>query len=161
GDPRAHRREAGQDEAAVLHERGRAVDVALGHHGVEEADVIDTAADVRHQVADILAALAVRLPAPRALHARARNALEQFDLAGGVELLAIALDELRLVVEGIDLAGGTGHEELHHALGPGRMVQAAVELRIGGGGREQPVAAEELRKGEGAEAVAGLPEKIA
>ena len=54
----------------------------------------------------------------------ARRALEQFDFAARIELLAVAFDEFGLVVEGIDLASRTRHEELHDALGPGHMVNA-------------------------------------
>ena len=52
------------------------------------------------------------------------TALEQFHLAARIELLAVALDQLGLVIEGVALAGRAGHEELHHAFGFGGMMQA-------------------------------------
>ena len=48
-DPRAHAGEARQHEAGVLHERRRAVDVRLRDHRVDEGDVVDARAEVRHQ----------------------------------------------------------------------------------------------------------------
>ena len=95
---------------------------------MDERHVIDTGRQVGHQAADVLAARAVLLPCPGALHDRPRRALEQLDLAAGVELLAVPLDQLRLVIEGIDLAGRPRHEQLDDPLGLGPAVQAAVEV---------------------------------
>ena len=79
---------------------------------------------------------------------------KQLDFAAGIELLAVALDQLRLVVEGVALAGGAGHEELHDALGFRRMMQA--NGCIG----EQSRFAQQLGEGDSAETAAVLPEKI-
>ncbi len=70
-DPRTHAGEARQDEAGGLHERGRAVDVGLGDHRVQEGHVVHAFGQVRQQAAHPLAALAVSLPVPRRLHAGA------------------------------------------------------------------------------------------
>src|SRR5262249_14007182 len=91
-------------------------------------------------------------------------ALEQLDAAAGVELLAVTADQLRLVVEGIDLAGGAGHEQLHDAPGPGAVVQAAIEVRARRGPRpvrEQALPAEQMGQGDAAEPAPGSPEESA
>ena len=94
------------------------------------------------------------------MHAPGR-ALEQLDLAAGVELLAVPLDQRRLVVERVALAGRAGHEQLHDPLGPGPVMQAAVRGRRAAGGRggEQPLAPEQVRQGDAAQTAAGVPEK--
>src|SRR5262249_53916842 len=56
----------------------------------------------------------------------------------------------RLVVEGVALAGGAAHEELHDALRRGAVVQPAVLL----------VGQQHRRQGDAAEAAAGSPEKL-
>ena len=81
-------------------------------------------------------------------------------LPPGSNFWPLPLDQLRLVVERVDLAGGAGHEELDDALGLGRVVQAAVEvgprLRRRAGRR-----AEQVRQRDAAQAAAGLPEELA
>src|SRR5262249_28818644 len=69
-----------------------------------------------------------------------------------------------LVVEGIDLAGGAGHEQLHDAPGAGAVVQATVEVGARRGPwavGEQALAAEQVGQGDAAQAPAGLPEERA
>ena len=121
----------GQHEAGVLHEGRRAVHVRLGDHRRQERDVVDAGRQVRHEIADPAAALAVLPPFPGAGHHRAGLALEQLDLAARIELLAVPLDQRRLVVERVALAGRARHEELNDALGPGAVMQPAVELGPG------------------------------
>ena len=92
GHPRPHAGKARQHEAGVLHERGRAVDVRLRDHRMDERDVVDARGQVRHQVAHPFAALAVLLPVPRALHARRPGSLwNSSTLSPGIELLAVRL----------------------------------------------------------------------
>src|SRR5206468_976946 len=113
------------------------------------------------QVADPLAALAVPPPAPRALHDRAGRTLEQFDAAARVELLAVAPDQQRFVVEGVALAGGAGHEQLHDALRPGAVMQAAAQFgaRLRRLLTEQAVLDEQVRQRDATQAAAALPQE--
>src|SRR5262249_15880490 len=107
-----------------------------------------------------LAALAALPPLPRALHDGSGGRLEQLDLAARIERLAVLLEEHRLVVEQVALAGGAGHEQLHDALRFGLVVQAGVEvLDEGGRGGEGALVAEQPRQGDAAEAAAGVPEE--
>ena len=62
--PRAQRRAAALQLAGVHHQHGRAVDRRLGGHRVQERDVVDALAEVREQVADPFAALAVLVELP-------------------------------------------------------------------------------------------------
>src|SRR3954452_1891856 len=104
------------------------------------------------------------LPRPRAFQTGPRRALEQLDLAAGVERLAVTPDQLRLVIKGVHLAGSTGHEQLDDAPGPGPVVQTAVEVGLAQaerGASEQTVAAQEVRQGDTAQAAPRLPEETA
>src|SRR6516225_7682148 len=93
---------------------------------MNERHIVHTGTEVRDEIAHPFSALAVLFPVPGTFHQRAWVALEQFHFAAGVELLAGAFDELRLVIKRVALAGGAGHEELHDTFGAGGMVQAAV-----------------------------------
>ena len=86
---------------------------------MNERNVVRARADVRHEVADPFATLAVLLPAPGAGHAIAWIALKQLDLLARIEGLAVAANELGLVIEGIDLADNAGTEDLQHTPGLG------------------------------------------
>ena len=55
--------------------------------------------------------------------------LKQLDLLAGIPFLAVLPTEERLVVERVDVAGAARHEELHHALGLGRMMQQLAAPR--------------------------------
>src|SRR5215831_7061705 len=90
--------------------------------------VVHTATEVRREIAHPFATLTVLLPAPGTLHASSGFALEQFDFLARVERLAVAFDEIGLVVEQVALTGGAGHEQLHDAFGLGLVMEAAVEL---------------------------------
>ena len=150
-DPRTQTGAAGQDLAGVHLEHGRAVDRRVGRHRVQEGDVVDAGGQVREQVADVLAGLAVLLELPLrpddpALVLLAASA-ERLD----GDRLAVELVELGLVVEGVDLAGTAVHEEEDDALGPGRQHRLLGGQRVGerarlapiGGGSEVAVLAEE------------------
>jgi hypothetical protein len=91
---------------------------------MDEGHVIDTFGEMREQATDPFAAFAMLLPIPGALHDGAGIALKEFDFAAGIELLAVTLDEFGFVIKRVALAGGTGHEELHDALGLGGMMHA-------------------------------------
>src|SRR5262249_23967655 len=74
-----------------------------------------------------------------------------------IGLLPVALDEFRLVIEEIDVAGGPGHEELHDALG--------LRLEVRKSARWFALATRPARQHAGqrdaTQAATGLPEKLA
>jgi hypothetical protein len=96
--------------------------VRLRDHRVDERQVVHARADVRHQFAHPLAALAARLPVPGRFQHRAGIALEQFDFTARIKLLSVPRDELRLVIKRVALARCAGHEELHDAFRLGTMM---------------------------------------
>ena len=111
-----------------------------------------------------LPALAVLLPAPGAGQARAGKALKQLDLFARIERLAVALDQLGLVVERVALAGGAGHEQLDDPLGLGPMMQAAVQIGAPGprpGIGQQSAFAQQRGQRDAAQSAAEIPEKLA
>ena len=121
--PRAHARFSGLLLAGVDEGDGRVVVDGLGVHRFDDGDVIDDAGGVREEFADPSAVLTVSFE----LEHR-RDAGERFLLAGhpGEALpLADALGQLRavefphrrVVVEGVDVRGPAGEEQVDHPLG--------------------------------------------
>ena len=91
------------------------------------------------------------------VHERETFALDE----GGRDGLAVELDEARLVVEKIDLAGATGHEEKDDVLGLGGEHGRARRhgIRRGSGGGE-PALAEHRSEGDATEAHRAATEKM-
>ena len=118
---------------------------------------------VRHQAAHPLAAFAVLLPAPWALHHSARLALEQLDLAPRVERFTMLFDQQWFVVVKIALAGGTRHEELDHPTRPCRVMQPTASPAARFGRRrircEQAFRAKQVRKRDTSQAASGVPQE--
>src|SRR6266576_3088281 len=129
---------------------------------MNEGNVVRTGAEVRNEIADPFAALAVWFPVPGTFHYRAGIALEQFHFPAGFKFFSTAFDQLRLVIERVTLAGCSRHEQLHHAFGSGPMMRAAVPFgtRSGSLGK-QSLLAEQMSHGDAAEASSEAPEKFA
>ena len=92
--------------------------VRLRDHRMDERHLVDATGQVRNQIADPFAALAALPPLPGALHARAGVALKQFDLLARIKRLAVAANQLRLVIERVALARRARHKQLHDATWP-------------------------------------------
>src|SRR6266568_8697473 len=129
---------------------------------MNECHIVRTGAEVRDEIADPFAALAVLFPIPRTFHHRARIALEQFHFAARFKFFSAAFDELGFVIERITLAGRSRHEQLHDAFGSGPMMKAAVPF--GTRSRrfsEQSLLPKQMRHGDAAEPSSEAPEKFA
>ena len=98
GHPCAHRGESGQDESAVGHKHRRPVQRALALHRMDEREVVHALGQLGKQVAHPAAAFAVLAERPPATLAIAGLGREELQLAVGVEGLAVAARELRLVI---------------------------------------------------------------
>ena len=88
---------------------------------MDERHIVDAFRKMRQQPANPFAAFAMLFPIPRALHHCAWVALEKLYFAARIELLAVPLDQLRLVIKGVALAGCAGHEELDDPLSFARL----------------------------------------
>jgi hypothetical protein len=137
---------------------------------MDEGQVVHAAAEMRDEAANPFPALALPGPIPRAFHHRAGVALKQLHLAARIEFLAATFDEFGFVIEGVALAGATVHEELDDAFDFGAVVETAVEVGAGdgasirgrdGGVSKQILAAQQMGKGDAAEAAAETPEEFA
>jgi hypothetical protein len=116
-------------------QRGLVVPGAVAGDGVEDADVVDDAAYVREQVADHDAAAAARPEAPVGPFQEAvKLAGFALPVVHGDGLAGVG-EELRLVVEGIDVRGAAGREDEDHLPGPGGEVPRPGGERVGAGGR--------------------------
>ena len=90
-------------------------------HGMDEADVVDALTHMGKDFADPLAALAVLL------EPEGRGEEPVLGIPKGLPVndfgaLSLVFPDLGFVVEGVDLGGSAGHEQLDHALGPGSEV---------------------------------------
>ena len=121
GHPGAEARPAELLRAGVHQDLRRRVVEGVGHHRFDDGDVVRHAGQVRQQLGQFGAALAV----PGELELRPQQlrvgvdergpvAFEQF----GRRQRAVVLGQLRLVVEQLQMAGRTGHEQEDDALGP-------------------------------------------
>src|SRR5262249_48051585 len=93
---------------------------------------------------------------PGALHVRPGCALKELDLASGIKFLSVAPDQLRFVIERIDLAGSAGHEELNDALGPSPVMRPAPGSLFSG---QEAGLIKQVGQGNAAQSAAGMPEE--
>jgi hypothetical protein len=103
----------------VEEKSGRSVRHSFGVHGMDEAEIIDVFGDVGEETADPATGLPVLFEIPERFEKFTLTFFPEGGLANAnkVEGLAIALDELGLVVEGVDMGRSAGHEEEDDAFG--------------------------------------------
>ena len=164
-DPRSDGREAGEAAAGDEGElRGGMVD-AIGRHGADERDFVDHLLEVRQQVGDRAAALAVLLEFPGARHdllGAVQGAAFDFERRG----LAVVLEQSRLGIEHVDGAGAAADVDEDHALGFGRehrrLRQQVITAfaRAGGFGGEETIALQHGIERHGAEADRGILQSL-
>ena len=138
-EPRAHRRAAGKLRTGVHEERGRVVIERLGVKALHEADVVHDGPELREQFAQPHAGLAVlrelvgrREELGVLPDLREPDVLYQF--LG--HLLAVALGQLRLGIEQVEMRRAAGLEEVDDVLGLGREVRLAKDGHGAVGGEE-------------------------
>ena len=129
GHPSAHAGKSIQRVAGGHVILAGAVRVGLPLHGVDEAHLIGQIAEVWQQVRDHLAALTAGTELPRALVQCTLLALEGDELLGAGHGLTMATDQLRLVIEGVELAAGAATKDHQHILGARREVRLARTIR--------------------------------
>jgi hypothetical protein len=162
GHPRPDAREAVEREARRHLVLGRAVRVALGRHRVDEAHVVGHLAEHRQKVARHLAALAPRLELPLRLDEVALFTLERDELAAARHRhrRVVQADELRLVVERVDVGEGARAEDQEHVLrlrGEVRLTRCVRPRGVDGRAdralaRQQPLLVKERRERHAPEA---------
>jgi len=135
--PGTHARAGEGAGASECLEEGGAVVDALADHRLDEAEVVDPIANVREEVADLVAALSAGAELPLGLHQRARRVLVvERERALDGQRIAVVLEQIRLVVERVDGRRAAVHEEEDDVLGARREVRLDGGERIlrGGGG---------------------------
>ena len=140
----------------------------VGIHGMNKANVINAGAEMREQVRHHLAAFTVAFEFPLGTNdpplALATSTAKGLDLDG----LSIKRIEIRLVVEGVDLAGTAIHEEEDYVLRLRLEVrlldrEGILELAHPIGRHRlvsEEVAAKHPREGGTCKPATGLPEKF-
>ena len=123
GQPRAERGTPHLGVSGVHHGHRRLVIRDVGVKRANHAHVVDALAEMREQLTDLDAALAVLFERERRLHERAGLALRGHRTAG--ERLPVVLREHGLGIERIDLREAAIHEEEDDALGPRGMIEGA------------------------------------
>ncbi len=118
GEPGAEGGPAGGDAPGVHGVEALGVVADAGGHGADEGDVVHDLGEVREQLADLHAALAMLLELPGGAKALGGGLGEVvvFDLAG--ELPPVVPGEHGLGVEEVHLGGAAHHEERDHGLRP-------------------------------------------
>ena len=129
--PRAEARLAELLRAGAHQDLAGGVVERVGDHRLDDGDVVDDVRQVRQQLGELGAALAV----PGELELRAQQLRVRIDERGAVALeqlrrrqRAVELGELRLVVEQLQVAGRAGHEQEDDVLRP-RPEMAAASAR--------------------------------
>ena len=167
GDPRAHAGSAGGLKAGVHKELGGSVIEDVGRHAAQPDDFVDDLAVVWKEFADrhpaLSVALELALTAEEGFVALEEGEALALHKAFG-RSLAVVFAELGLVLEEVELAGGSGHVEENDVLGLCRKGWFAGAHRIGridGGkftGLQLP---EHGVNGDGAEADSAVTEEVA
>ena len=166
GDPRAHAGSAGGLKAGVHKELGGSVIEDVGRHAAQPDDFVDDLAVVWKEFADrhptLSVALELALTAEEGFVALEEGEALALHKAFG-RSLAVVFAELGLVLEEVELAGGSGHVEENDVLGLGRKGRFSSAHRIGridGGkftGLQLP---EHGIYGDGAEADSAVTEEV-
>ena len=119
GNPTSH---GGTDQVGrpgVKEEGRRTVSHPLGVHGMNESQIIHLTGNVRKKGGYVLATLAMLLEVPHRLHQLPFALLAEGSGAhpDEIDVLLILGKELGFVVEGVGVAGTTGHENEDDPLG--------------------------------------------
>jgi hypothetical protein len=145
---------------------GRGVIELIGVNGADQADVVGDFGQVREGFGDFHAALAVLGEFELRAHHGGVRADEGEPLTasdGGRQGLAVHPGEFRLGVEKVEVAGGTGHEEVDDGFGFARIVRLPGLHWIDGSGSGVGEGAFGKEAGEGdlAEADPAIAEEVA
>jgi len=156
------------------------MDRRVGRHRMEKGDIVNMLREMWKEGRDLLATLPVGGELPLRPHDPSLALLAAAPLRLHLDRLAVEVVELRLVIEGIDMARAAIHEQEDHALRLGGEVgnlrgqrispgldavggprlsgkEAAIEEpREGKPGKRCPRFPEELAAGAAAEAGAGI-----
>ena len=157
-------------DAAVHHQLAGMMVERLGVHRADQGDVVGAGRQVRQEVGQLHAALAVLRELARAAHQTGALLLDEgeADVLGHRlgQLLAVQLVELGLGVEEVDLAGSAFEIDADARLGLGGEVRGlgrqwiGVIRRLGLGG-EEAVVAEHRRQGQHADAAGRGGQEVA
>ena len=127
---------------------------------VDERHFISHLTEGCHRLAQHLSASSVGFKLPEGLEPGTEAVLEGLHVLPKVGLLAVMLDEGRLVVKEVDVASRATHEHLHHPLGLGGMVGAPLQ-NARGAGSECALLAQHGGQCNAAKTTTRLPEKLA
>ena len=117
----------------------------LSHQVVNKRHVVHDLAEFGHRLSQHLAGLAIRLKLPDRFHPRPQPILKRLYVLAEVAFLSIALDQLRLVVEQVEVAGRTAHKHLYNTFCPRlevRLVGPKSSLRSSRDSAKQAFATE-------------------
>ena len=109
--------------AGVGGEGSLVVAVAVAVHRIEDAEIVDDAADGGKEIAHPGAALAIRLEPPPRLDEEALEGPRLVEPARGGDQLAVVGEKLGLEVEGVDVRHAAGGVEEDHPIGGGGEVR--------------------------------------
>ena len=143
-------------------QRGGRMHAGRADHVVDEGQLVGDLAEGRDHISKQLAAASIRLEGPDRRKPGAQPVLKGFDRFAKVARLAGVRDQGRLMVEQVDVAGGSRHKQLHHPLRLGWIDAGSVWAggrRAGSG--SITLFGEHGGQGDGAEAAGGRGEPVA
>ena len=95
----------------------------LPNHVMDEGKIVHYFAQGLHDLAHELSAVSVAFEFKGRFHPRTEPVLEGLDVFPEIRFLAMAFDQLRLMIEHVDVAGRPCHEQLDDAFGTGGMMK--------------------------------------
>ena len=139
GDPGTHAGSAGSWRTGVEEDLGGGVIELVGVYGFDDSEVVDDAAEIGEHLGEFGSGLAMLFEFEGGGHHGGVLIDEGVALSfedGFGHAAAVVFGEERFVIEEVELAGGTGHEEVDDAFGFGSVVGGSgchrILERVGG-----------------------------
>lgn len=155
-DPAPHAGKSRPVEAGRLQQRSLTVNPGLTDQVMNKSHLIHDTPQRSDDIAERLAALAIRLKFPHRFQPGTEAVLKGFHWLAEVRCLTVSFDQFRLVVKQVDMARRSSHEELHDPLRLRRMMQApGHSFRP-----QQPFRLHQARQRQPAQTAAALPQKL-
>ena len=123
--PAACGRESRAIKTGRLQERALRVNTGFSHQIVNPRNLVHHIAKRRDRLAEHLSGLPIRLKIPHRLEPRSEPVLKRLHMFAKITRLPVMLHKFRFEIEQVQMARGTRHKKLHHALRLRRMMQHA------------------------------------
>ena len=114
--PATHSGKARHLESGGLEIGGLTVNSRFADEVVDKSDIINHSPQIRNGFAQLLPRLSIGFERPHRLHPGPKAILKCFDVLSEIRGLGVMANQLRFVIEEIDVTRRPSHEELNHSL---------------------------------------------